>query len=164
MSRDLVSSFPFPSYPPHGSSTLGTLPALVAFTRLLLTGKNVGLEKDAGERDRFERLLRHVYSEDGTMVNAILLRDGAQVATFPARLRLRLAARPDRGGDAGELGRAGYGAPAGELGREWPASFGGWPAPRRRDHGAASAEAIRLRLEVRSRNVIIGPYPYAASG
>jgi micrococcal nuclease len=50
----------------------------------LVDGKTVFLEKDVSEADRFGRLLRYVYLEDGRMVNQILVHEGyAQVATFP---------------------------------------------------------------------------------
>jgi micrococcal nuclease len=59
-------------------------PEAAANTKLLLDGKTVYLEKDVSETDRFQRLLRYVYLEDGRMVNEILVRDGfAQIATFP---------------------------------------------------------------------------------
>ena len=42
------------------------------------------LEKDISETDRFGRLLRYVYLEDGRMVNELLVAEGfAQVSTFP---------------------------------------------------------------------------------
>jgi micrococcal nuclease len=48
------------------------------FTKSLLTGKRVRLEADpqADERDKYDRLLRNVILEDGTDVNARLVRDG----------------------------------------------------------------------------------------
>jgi len=52
--------------------------------RQLVEGKTVFLEKDVSETDRYGRLLRYVYLEDGTFVNAELVRLGyAQIATFP---------------------------------------------------------------------------------
>ena len=52
--------------------------------RQLVEGKTVILEKDVSETDRYGRLLRYVYLEDGTFVNAELVRLGyAQVATYP---------------------------------------------------------------------------------
>lgn len=42
------------------------------------------LEKDVSETDRYKRLLRYVYLEDGTFVNLKLVEDGyAYAATFP---------------------------------------------------------------------------------
>ena len=42
------------------------------------------LERDVSETDRFDRLLRYVWLEDGTMVNATLVAEGyAQVSTYP---------------------------------------------------------------------------------
>ena len=48
------------------------------FTKKLLTGKRVRLEADpqADERDKYDRLLRNVLLEDGTDVNARLVREG----------------------------------------------------------------------------------------
>ena len=44
----------------------------------LLTGKKVVLEDDAsqGERDKYGRLLRYVFLEDGTNFNLLMIRDG----------------------------------------------------------------------------------------
>lgn len=50
---------------------------------VLVADRDVWLEKDVSETDRYGRLLRYVYVGD-TMVNAELVRQGyAQVATFP---------------------------------------------------------------------------------
>ncbi|MPZ50846.1 MAG: nuclease [Dehalococcoidia bacterium] len=55
-----------------------------AHNKALVEAKTVYLEKDVSETDRFGRLLRYVYLENGDMVNELLVRDGyAQVATFP---------------------------------------------------------------------------------
>lgn len=52
--------------------------------RELVEGITVYLEKDVSETDRFDRLLRYVWLEDGTMVNEMLVAEGyAQVSTFP---------------------------------------------------------------------------------
>jgi micrococcal nuclease len=52
--------------------------------RRLVEDQIVILVKDVSETDRYGRLLRYVYLEDGTMVNAELVRLGfAQIATFP---------------------------------------------------------------------------------
>ncbi len=52
--------------------------------RQLVGGKTVYLQKDVSETDRYGRLLRYVYLEDGTFVNVELVRQGyAQIATFP---------------------------------------------------------------------------------
>jgi micrococcal nuclease len=52
--------------------------------RQLVENQTVYLEKDVSETDRYDRLLRYVYLQDGTMVNAALVCQGfAQVATFP---------------------------------------------------------------------------------
>jgi micrococcal nuclease len=52
--------------------------------RKMVENQTVYLEKDVSENDRYGRLLRYVYLEDGRMVNEELLRLGmARVATFP---------------------------------------------------------------------------------
>jgi len=52
--------------------------------RALVEGKKVRLEKDISETDRYGRLLRYIYLEDGTFVNEVLVAEGyAQVATYP---------------------------------------------------------------------------------
>lgn len=54
-----------------------------AFNKNLVQGKQVELEKDVSETDRFGRLLRYVYI-DGQMVNETLVREGYAVSsTFP---------------------------------------------------------------------------------
>jgi micrococcal nuclease len=49
-----------------------------AFTRRLVAGRVVLLEGDADglDRDRYGRLLRYVYLEDGTLVNAEIIKQG----------------------------------------------------------------------------------------
>ena len=49
-----------------------------AFTKELLSGKTVRLEPDPSQddRDRYGRLLRHVFLEDGTHVNLKLVAEG----------------------------------------------------------------------------------------
>jgi micrococcal nuclease len=50
----------------------------------LVLGKKVRLEKDVSETDKYKRLLRYVYLEDGIMVNRQLIQDGyACLDTFP---------------------------------------------------------------------------------
>lgn len=54
------------------------------FNRSLVEGKTVYLQKDVSETDRYDRLLRYVYLEDGTFVNLVLVCEGyAQVLTVP---------------------------------------------------------------------------------
>lgn len=52
--------------------------AAAKFTNTLLEGKNVRLEADqqSNNRDYYQRLLRYVYTEDGTLVNLKLIQDG----------------------------------------------------------------------------------------
>lgn len=50
----------------------------------LVGGKRVCLERDVTDRDRFSRLLRYVWLEDGTFVNEEMLLAGlAMVSTYP---------------------------------------------------------------------------------
>jgi micrococcal nuclease len=56
--------------------------------RELVGGKAVYLEKDVSETDKYGRLLRYVFLENGTCVNAELVRIGyAQVSTQPPDVR-----------------------------------------------------------------------------
>jgi micrococcal nuclease len=55
-----------------------------AFTRNRLEGKDVYLEKDVSETDKYGRLLRYAYLADGTFFNELLVSEGmANPATFP---------------------------------------------------------------------------------
>lgn len=59
-----------------------------AFTRQLLQGKQVRLEYDVQETDRYGRLMAYVYLPDGTFVNKILVERGyAQVSTYPPNVK-----------------------------------------------------------------------------
>ena len=58
------------------------------FNRQLVDGKPVRLELDVQKRDRYGRLLAYVYLEDGTFVNAELLRQGfGQLLTIPPNVK-----------------------------------------------------------------------------
>ncbi len=47
-------------------------------------GETVYLEKDVSETDRYGRLLRYVWLNDETLVNAVLVAEGhAQASTYP---------------------------------------------------------------------------------
>lgn len=48
--------------------------------RQLVNGKRIALRKDRSETDRYGRLLRYVYLEDGRMVNDILVAEGYAIA------------------------------------------------------------------------------------
>lgn len=55
-----------------------------AFNRTLVEGKPVRLVRDVSETDRYGRLLRYVYLEDGTFVNLALVEQGyAYALTYP---------------------------------------------------------------------------------
>jgi len=59
-----------------------------AANRQLVEGQTVYLEKDVSETDRYGRLLRYVYLEDGTFVNAELVRQGyAQASSYPPDIK-----------------------------------------------------------------------------
>ncbi|MGH7197334.1 MAG: thermonuclease family protein [Candidatus Omnitrophota bacterium] len=58
------------------------------FSKKLLEGKRVRLEFDVQPRDRYGRLLAYVYLENGTFVNAKLLKEGfAQLMTVPPNVK-----------------------------------------------------------------------------
>ncbi|WP_134702948.1 stalk domain-containing protein [Ammoniphilus sp. YIM 78166] len=58
------------------------------FTKAQLEGKQVLIEFDVGERDRYDRLLGYVSLTNGTFFNAELVAQGyAQIATFPPNVR-----------------------------------------------------------------------------
>ncbi len=55
-----------------------------AYNKQLVLGQEVRLEKDVSDTDRYHRLLRYVYLEDGTFLNLKLIEDGyADAATYP---------------------------------------------------------------------------------
>ena len=47
-----------------------------AFTKQLVEGKKVRLEYDQQHRDKYNRLLAYVYLEDGTFLNAEIIKQG----------------------------------------------------------------------------------------
>ena len=58
------------------------------YTKKMLTGKTVYLEKDAGDTDKYGRLLRYVYMDDGKMFNEVLVQEGyAQVMTIQPNVK-----------------------------------------------------------------------------
>lgn len=60
------------------------------FTKELLEGEKVKLEKDVSDTDKYGRLLRYVYLEDGTFVNEYLVKEGyAQIATYPPDVKYK---------------------------------------------------------------------------
>lgn len=69
----------------HPDATKNTEFGKVAaeYTKNKLTGKKVRLVKDVSETDKYGRLLRYVYFEDGTFFNELLVKEGyAKVATY----------------------------------------------------------------------------------
>ncbi len=67
---------------PAGEQPFG--PDAAAFNEHLVGGRRLCLERDVSERDRYGRLLRYAWLDDGTLVNERLLEAGlARVVTFP---------------------------------------------------------------------------------
>lgn len=59
-----------------------------AFTRNVLGGRTVHVERDVEQRDRYDRLLAYLYTEDGTFFNALLVRAGfAQAYTVSPNVK-----------------------------------------------------------------------------
>ena len=77
-----------------------------AYLTNLLKGKRVSLEYDVGHTDQYGRTLAYVYLQDGTFVNADLVRNGyAMVMTVPPNvkyadlfLKLQIEARENNRG------------------------------------------------------------------
>lgn len=58
------------------------------FTKQLCEGKRVRLESDVTKFDKYKRTLAYVYLEDGTFVNAEIIKEGyAQVMTIPPNIK-----------------------------------------------------------------------------
>ena len=54
------------------------------YNKKLVEGKKVKFVKDVSDTDKYGRLLRYVYLEDGTFVNLALVKNGyASASTFP---------------------------------------------------------------------------------
>jgi micrococcal nuclease len=88
--------------------------ATAANRRLLEAGGRLVLERDVSERDRFGRLLRHVWTHDAegwTFVSLALVADGlARVTTFPPDVTyVEALLRAER--DARAAGRGVWGPP-----------------------------------------------------
>jgi micrococcal nuclease len=80
-----------------------------ARNKQLVERQTVYLEKDITDRDRFGRLLRYVYLDDGRMVNEILTREGyAAVSTVPPDVKY-VDLLLDAQGDAVRSGRGLWG-------------------------------------------------------
>lgn len=59
-----------------------------SFTRELAEGKRVRLEFDVEKKDKYKRLLAYVYLEDGTFVNAQIIKEGyASLMTYPPNIK-----------------------------------------------------------------------------
>lgn len=97
-------------HPTRGPEPFGAEAA--ASLARLLEGRRLCLERDVSDRDRYGRLLRYVWLEDGTLVNEALVAAGmATVATFPPDVkytdsRLLPAQRAARAAGAGVWGTA----------------------------------------------------------
>jgi len=84
-------------------------PEATAFNRQLVLGKDVALERDVSDTDRFGRLLRYVYLPTGEMVNELLVRGGYAVArSYPPdtkyKARFEAAERQAQQANAGLWG------------------------------------------------------------
>lgn len=81
----------------------------------LVAGREVVLEKDVSETDRYDRLLRYVWIQDGDgwlFVNLELLRQGfAQVSTYPPDVKYVDALYLDAESEARDAGLGLWGAP-----------------------------------------------------
>lgn len=54
------------------------------YTEEKLLDQTIYMEKDVSDTDRYGRLLRYIYLEDGTFYNEMMVKDGyAQLSTFP---------------------------------------------------------------------------------
>lgn len=82
------------------------------YVRKLVEGKKVTLVKDPGydDRDKYGRLLRYIYTEDGTFVNAKILEDGyanvfysKQISKMDQFKKLEREARENKRGLWGEV-------------------------------------------------------------
>ena len=82
------------------------------YVRKLVEGKRVTLVRESGyeDKDKYNRLLRYVYLEDGTFVNARIIEDGyanvynaAQVSKINEFKRLEREARENKRGLWGEV-------------------------------------------------------------
>ena len=60
------------------------------FTKKILENKIIYLEKDVSNRDKYDRLLRYVYLEDGTLFNELLVKEGyAKITTYPPDIKYK---------------------------------------------------------------------------
>ena len=58
------------------------------YVKKILTGRKVRLAYNVQRKDRYKRTLAYVYLEDGTFLNALLVKEGyATAATFPPNVK-----------------------------------------------------------------------------
>lgn len=58
------------------------------YVKKILIGRRVRLEFDVQRYDRYKRTLAYVYLDDGTFLNALLVKEGyARAATFPPNVK-----------------------------------------------------------------------------
>jgi micrococcal nuclease len=88
-----------------------------AFTRRLLEGRRVRVERDVEPRDRYGRSLAYLHLEDGTHVNLLLVEEGyASAYRYPPNVRYADAFRAaERRAREGRKGLWGAGGKAGAL-------------------------------------------------
>lgn len=69
---------------PEVTGDCGADEATAALRALAPVGSTLWLEADVEGRDRYDRLLRYLYRDDGTMINEILVREGwARAKLYP---------------------------------------------------------------------------------
>ena len=99
---------------PEVTGDCGAAEATAALRRLAPAGSRLWLEADVEDRDRYGRLLRYLWRDDGTLINEALVRQGwARATLYPPNDRywplLEDAERSARERGAGLWGRCGWG-------------------------------------------------------
>lgn len=98
---------------PEVTGDCGASQATDALSRLAPVGSRLWLEADVEDRDRYGRLLRYLWRDDGTMVNEVLVSQGwARATLYPPNERywpvMQQAEEKARERDAGLWKRCGW--------------------------------------------------------
>lgn len=98
---------------PEVTGDCGASQATAALARLAPVGSRLWLEADVEDRDRYGRLLRYLWRDDGTMVNEVLVSQGwARATLYPPNERywpvMQQAEDEARERDAGLWKRCGW--------------------------------------------------------